>query len=97
MVVGLEDVRKMGCFCKLDEDFILPQAGAASEQFALASCIYTIRFGHIPLHELEAPTKIQRLIKSDFPSTQEDRIFGHVMMNCWQGKYDSIVAVDSEI
>ncbi|KAG5938495.1 hypothetical protein E4U60_001345 [Claviceps pazoutovae] len=42
-------------FVRLNEDFELPQAGPISEQFALGSCIYTIRFGHIPLSELDPP------------------------------------------
>ncbi|CRK20316.1 Carbon catabolite-derepressing protein kinase like [Verticillium longisporum] len=84
-------------FCKLHDDFALPEAGAASEQFALASCIYTIRFGHIPLRELDAPSRIQKMMRHDFPSTKKDDIFGHVTLKCWQGKYNSIAAVYHEV
>lgn len=40
--------------CRLDENCETPLAGPLSEQFALASCIYTIPFGRKPYHDLEA-------------------------------------------
>jgi len=39
-------------FCKMDKNFETPPAGPVSEQFSLASCIYTIRFGHWPWHSI---------------------------------------------
>lgn len=84
-------------FCKLNEDFEPPNAGSVSEQFALASCIYTIRFGHIPFHELDAPNRVQMLIKSEFPSTTEDILFGDITRKCWLGEYVSIAAVDKDV
>ncbi|KAF4481125.1 Sperm motility kinase X [Colletotrichum fructicola Nara gc5] len=84
-------------YCKLDKYFKPPNAGPISEQFALASCIYTIRFGHIPLSELEAPDRVRSLINHKYPSTNEDKEFGCVIMSCWNGQYDSIRAVYEEI
>ncbi|RCI12105.1 hypothetical protein L249_0942 [Ophiocordyceps polyrhachis-furcata BCC 54312] len=74
-----------------------PQAGPISEQFALASCIYTIRFGHIPLSELSAPDRVQSLMNHSFPPTESDTEFGHITLSCWKGQYDSINAVYGEI
>ncbi|KAG5935379.1 hypothetical protein E4U59_005634 [Claviceps monticola] len=52
-------------FVKLGEDFETPLAGPISEQFALGSCIYTIRFGHIPLDGLDPPDRIQKLMNNE--------------------------------
>jgi serine/threonine protein kinase len=49
-------------FCKMDEDYEPLLAGPLSEQFSLASCSYTIRFGHIPFHDIEALARVRRLI-----------------------------------
>ena len=68
-----------------------------SEQFALASCIYTIRFGHIPFPEIDAPDRVQRLIKGGFPPTTEDALFGDVTTRCWMGEYVSITAVGHDV
>ncbi|KXH32719.1 hypothetical protein CNYM01_13007 [Colletotrichum nymphaeae SA-01] len=84
-------------FCKLDKYFKLPNAGPISEQFAFASCIYTIRFGHIPLSELDAPDRVRYFINHKYPSTDEDKEFGCVILSCWNGEYDSISAVYDEI
>lgn len=84
-------------YCKLNSDLDLPTAGPASEQFAFASCLYFIRFGHIPFHELEAPTRIQNFITGEYPATHQDEFFGRIILNCWLGKYPSIAAVKQEI
>lgn len=84
-------------FCKLDKQFKPPNAGPISEQYALASCIYTIRFGHIPLSELDAPDRVRSFINNKYPSTDEDEEFGCVMLDCWNGQYDSMSAVHNEV
>ena len=84
-------------FCKMDEDYEPPLAGPLSEQFSLASCIYTIRYGHRPYHDLEAPTRVRKLIMNRFPSTAADIIFGDLTQKCWHGYYDSIEAVEREV
>lgn len=84
-------------FCKLDRYFKLPNAGPSSEQFALASCIYTIRFGHIPFCELEAPDRVRRLMNHNYPSTENDEEFGSMTLRCWLGQYESINDVYKEI
>lgn len=73
-------------FCKIDEDFELPCAGPVSEQFSLGSCIYTIRLGHIPHHELDAPDRIKKLMNSDFPATAQDALFGDVTLKVLAGR-----------
>lgn len=84
-------------FCKLDKDFEPPYAGPVSEQFSLASCIYTIRFGHLPHHELDTPDRIKKLIQNEFPATAQDALFGDVTLKCWLGEYASLDAVDKDI
>jgi serine/threonine protein kinase len=84
-------------FCKLDADYETPLAGPLSEQFSLASCIYTIRFGHIPFHHLKAPARVQDLIKNIFPTTSTDTLFGNVTEKCWRGDYESLAMVKQDI
>ncbi|KAF2454210.1 kinase-like domain-containing protein [Lineolata rhizophorae] len=69
-------------FCKLDENYEPPLASPLSEQFSLASCIYTIRFGHKPFHDIEAPIRVRQLIMNRFPSTAADVIFGDLTYKC---------------
>jgi serine/threonine protein kinase len=83
--------------CKINEDFETPLAGPESEQFALASCIYTIRFGHWPWHDLEPRVRGQRLARNEFPLVSADRLFGEVTRRCWLGEYASIAAVERDI
>jgi len=84
-------------FCKMDENYEPPSAGPLSEQFSLASCIYTIRFGHKPFHDIEAPVRVRRLIMNQFPSTAADLIFGDLTQECWHGGYHSVEAVEHEV
>ncbi|KAL5405735.1 hypothetical protein PMIN06_002781 [Paraphaeosphaeria minitans] len=84
-------------FCKLDENYEPPVAGLLSEQFSLASCIYAIRSGHKPFHNIEAPIRVRRLIMNQFPSTAADPIFGNLIQKCGQGGFHSVEAVEHEI
>lgn len=77
-------------FCKLNEDYELGLAGPTSEQFALGSLFYTIRFGHEPYHNLEASTRVSKLIKNEFPTTSKDDVFGDIIRECWSCEYSSI-------
>ncbi|KAF6807174.1 hypothetical protein CSOJ01_08362 [Colletotrichum sojae] len=84
-------------FCKLDARLDTPPAGAVSEQFALASVIYTIRFNHIPMAELDAPERVQRIARIEMPPSEEDELFGDLIQDCWQGRYPSMAAMYEEI
>ncbi|KAF2194753.1 hypothetical protein K469DRAFT_617378 [Zopfia rhizophila CBS 207.26] len=84
-------------FCKLNESYEPPLAGPLSEQFSLASCVYTIRFGHKPFHDIDAPIRVRKLIMNRFPSTSTDVVFGDLTRKCWHGFYDSISAVEQDI
>ncbi|KAK4097769.1 kinase-like protein [Parathielavia hyrcaniae] len=84
-------------FCKMDKNFETPPAGPVSEQFSLASCIYTIRFGHWPWHELDPPARVEKLIRNEFPSVSADPVFGDVTMRCWHGGYPSIASVQQDV
>jgi len=77
-------------FCKLNEDYELDLAGPTSEQFALGSLFYTIRFGHEPYHDLEASTRVWKLIKNEFPATSYDDVSGDIIRGCWCSEYSSI-------
>jgi len=52
----------------MDESFRTPPAGPVSEQFSLASCIYTIRSGHWPWQELDPRARLKKLIRNELPS-----------------------------
>lgn len=84
-------------FCKLNKDYELPIAGPVSEQFSLGSCIYMIRFGHQPWHDVDPPTRVRRLMQNQFPSTSMDSLLGHVIDNCWHGVYKSMIAVERDV
>ncbi|KAI1759155.1 kinase-like protein [Hypoxylon sp. FL1150] len=84
-------------FCKLNEDYELPIAGPVSEQFSLGSCIYTIRFGYPPWHDVDAPIRVRRLMQNQFPSTSTDHLLGQVTDNCWHGVYESMIAVERDV
>lgn len=84
-------------FSKMNENFETPLAGPESEQFSLASCIYTIRFGHWPFHDLEPEVRFQRLIRNEFPPVSSDHPFGEVTRRCWLGEYGSVAAVERDV
>jgi len=84
-------------FCKLDAEGEPSTAGPVSEQFSLGSCIYNIRFGHVPLHELDPPTRVQRLRANEFPSTSGDTLFGDLTRGCWHGTYNSIGEIEQDV
>lgn len=94
--IGEELLAASEPFCKLGQGYETPPAGPISEQFALASCIYTIRFNQIPMVDLDAPSRVQKIIKNEMPQT-EDETFGDLIQSCWQGKYASIAAVYEDI
>jgi hypothetical protein len=64
---------------------------------ALGSCIYNILFGHIPFHDLDASTRVRKLIMNEFPATMADTLFGDLTLGCWHGVYDFIGAVEQDI
>ncbi|KAG6059147.1 hypothetical protein E4U32_004208 [Claviceps aff. humidiphila group G2b] len=84
-------------FARLNKGRKIPHAGPITEQFSLGSCIYTIRFGHIPLHGLDPPDRIKKLMNNEFPSTENDVEFGDVTLSCWQGQYASVTAAYDDI
>jgi len=84
-------------FCKLDVKLELPLAGPQTEQFALGSCIYAIRFGHMPLHHIDPPVRVRKLSRGEFPPTSSDHFFGEIISRCWHGKYGSIRAAERDV
>lgn len=82
---------------KMNENFGTPLPGPESEQFLLALCIYTIRFGHWPFHDLEPEVRFQRLIRNEFPPVSSDHLFGEVTRQCWLGEYESVAAVELDV
>lgn len=74
-------------FCKLEADYEAPLAGAVSEQYAVGSCIYNIRTGHEPFHDIDGPVMVRKLMNNEFPPTSNDDIFGDIVLRCWRGCY----------
>ncbi|KAK3688170.1 kinase-like domain-containing protein [Podospora appendiculata] len=84
-------------FCKMDGNLETPPAGPVSEQFSLASCIYSIRFGHWPWHELDPHARGEKLIRNEIPSVLADAFFGDVTTRCWHGEYASITSIEQDV
>ncbi len=84
-------------FCKVDENLDTPPAGPVSEQFSLASCIYTIRFGHWPWHELDHRASGAKLVRKEFSPVSEDVLFGDMTTRCWHGEYASLGSVEQDV
>ena len=84
-------------FCKLSDDYEPPLAGAMSEQYAVGSCIYNIRTGHQPYHNVAGPVMVRKLMNDEFPSTSEDKIFGDIIIQCWRGRYQSVAQLERDI
>ncbi|KAL9101041.1 MAG: hypothetical protein Q9163_003656 [Psora crenata] len=77
-------------FCKLEGDYEAPVAGAVTEQYAVGSCIYNIRTGFEPYHDIDGPVMVRKLMKNEFPPTSDDYLFGGTILKCWRGRYSSI-------
>ena len=58
-----------------------------AKQYLLASCIYIIRHGYIPNPKLDAPDRIKKLIRREFPSTEGGSLFGDLTRRCWAEEY----------
>lgn len=77
-------------FCKLEGDYETPIASPASEQYTVGSCIYNIRTGFEPFHDIPGPMMVRKLMNNEFPPTSDDILFGDIMHRCWRGHYSSI-------
>jgi serine/threonine protein kinase len=84
-------------FCKLGKGFQIPIAGPLTEQFAIASCICTIRTGREPFYELEDREKVLKIMSSDYPLTADDLIFDQTMQRCWRGGYASVAELKIDV
>ena len=84
-------------FCKILEGGETPEAGDVSEQYSVASCIYTIRFGCIPHQEVEWTQRMDMLTRGEFPDAKWGILFGDVTLKCWMGEYPSLEAVDKDV
>ncbi|KAI5464444.1 kinase-like domain-containing protein [Mariannaea sp. PMI_226] len=84
-------------FCKLLEDYQVPIGNHITEQFSLGSCIYSIRFQHIPWHNIDPPVRVCKLMHNEFPETSSDIPFGEVIKDCWHGRFNSVHAVEEEV
>jgi serine/threonine protein kinase len=76
-------------------------AGPAHEQFAIGSCIYTIRTGEVPYGHWETPEEFKKmyeaLVRGKYPPTEDDRVLGHIVSSCWHSSYDSMEDVEAAI
>ncbi|KAK3688046.1 hypothetical protein B0T22DRAFT_535295 [Podospora appendiculata] len=86
----------------LDEaEHVKVVAGPEHEQFAIGSCIYTIRTGEVPYGQWETPeefkTMYDALVQGQYPSTKDDGILGYVISSCWHSSYSSVAEVEAAI
>jgi len=69
-------------------------AGPEHEQFAIGSCIYTIRTGEMPYGGWEAPEDFRRmydaLLQGRYPPTEDDEVFGRIVSCCWGSEYETL-------
>lgn len=76
-------------------------AGPAHEQFAVGSCIYTIRTGEVPYGLWTTSAEFMRmhdaLVRGEYPPVDDDRILGHVISSCWHSRYESMEDLDATI
>ncbi|KAK4149899.1 hypothetical protein C8A00DRAFT_46586 [Chaetomidium leptoderma] len=76
-------------------------AGPAHEQFAIGSCIYTIRTGEVPYGQWETPEDFKKmceaLVRGKYPPTGDDGVLGHIVSSCWHSSYDSMADVEAAI
>lgn len=76
-------------------------AGPAHEQFAIGSCIYTIRTGEMPYGQWETPEEFKNmyeaLVQGKYPPTENDGVLGHIVSSCWHSSYDSMEDVEAAI
>ncbi|KAL2015437.1 hypothetical protein VTK56DRAFT_5503 [Thermocarpiscus australiensis] len=76
-------------------------AGPAHEQFAIGSCIYTIRTGEVPYGQWETPEEFKKmyeaLVQGKYPPTEDDVVLGHIASSCWHSSYDSMEDVEAAI
>ncbi|EXL65348.1 hypothetical protein FOPG_18419 [Fusarium oxysporum f. sp. conglutinans race 2 54008] len=84
-------------FCKVLQNYELPEGSAITEQFSLGSCIYTIRFQRIPWHDLAPPTRVQKIINGELPESSSNALFGDLMSRCWVGDFESVYSVEQDI
>jgi len=95
--IGAEVEAATEPFCRLEARMKLPLAGPGTEQFALASCIYNFRFGHIPLQDLDPPTRVQTLMRNELPSAAADTVYGQLIEDCWRGKHKTMHALEERV
>lgn len=96
--VGQELVAGTEPYCWIETDRSLPIAGPESEQFALASTIYYIRFTVEPLAEVDDDwVKEARTRRGEMPATTSDITFGTLITECWNGRYLSLADVERAV
>lgn len=75
-------------------------AGPLHEQFAIGSCIYTIRTGEVPYGQYETPEEFKlmydALVQGKFPPV-DDVVLGEIIRTCWHAEYASIADVEAAI
>ena len=84
-------------FCKTGAGGARPLASPETNQFALASCVYTIRFGHEPWHDADPETMFRDLDTGCFPPVAADHLFGDVVARAWHGGYESVEEMDRDV
>lgn len=78
-----------------------PVSGPAHEQFAIGSCIYTIRTGEMPYGAWQTREEFMvmhnALLQGKLPPTDGDSVLGHVVSACWHSGYDTMADVEAVV
>lgn len=71
------------------------KAGAASENFAIGSILYTVTRGHYPYasEKYDVKTLMDMFQRKDFP-VLTDSFEDAVVSNCWWARYESVAALE---
>ncbi|KAF1987374.1 hypothetical protein K402DRAFT_462695 [Aulographum hederae CBS 113979] len=93
-----EEMTTANCgFCPMREGFKTLPAGPVTEQFTLASCIYSIRFGKEPWSGKDGHAEMKKLVKGETPDTGADVLFSDLIQGCCRGAFGSVREVQEVI
>jgi serine/threonine protein kinase len=74
-----------------------PLLSVQGDIFALGSTLYEIMTGVVPYHELSEEEIEARYSKRDFPETKSLGLVGGIIMGCWQGRYDCVDSIVTDM
>lgn len=72
-------------------------AGRETEQFALGSIVWYITRGYELYHDLDGPTRVNRLCDRQFPDLRCDDPIDNIIYNCWFIKFETMTNLLQEV